>query len=107
MPVNLQKHQSFYICLGDSDEKLCGVMNKVQGQAFKINISFLRHLLKNEYYLDLLAHYLESFTFRIRKFTNYVGSTLSNLIKTIAHARFEQFILKLDKALDGYKFYLQ
>lgn len=44
----------FYIYLGDNYEKLCGVMNKLQGQAFKINSSFLHHLLKNEYYLDLV-----------------------------------------------------
>ncbi|KAL4336272.1 hypothetical protein GQ457_07G000170 [Hibiscus cannabinus] len=95
----------FYIYLGDNYEKLCGVMNKLQGQAFKINSSFLHHLLKNEYFLDLLAHYLESFTFRMRKFTNYVGSTLSTLIKNIQRARFEQFILKVAKAPYGYKLY--
>lgn len=42
------KVHHFYIDLGSDCTKLCGVMNKLQGQAFQIHSDWLQYLLSNE-----------------------------------------------------------
>jgi DNA-directed RNA polymerase len=110
---------------GHDHKKLCNVMNKLQSQPFEINSDWLKYILNNEqlfvqkgllspgFYAKLnpaearillrdvyLKHEAE-----LKQFTNF-ANLYESLCKDIQLARYEQFILKLATAYDGYTFYL-
>ncbi|XP_061368161.1 probable DNA-directed RNA polymerase [Gastrolobium bilobum] len=73
----------FYIDIGKNggdSKKLCDVMNKLQLQAFQINSDWLKYLLDNEM------------------------SFVESVCKDIQCSRYEDFIIKLALAYDGYHF---
>lgn len=116
----------FYIDIGKEDnyKKLCNVMNKLQNQAFKINTDCLNYIHKNEKFLVeygyLMPSYLASMNIKdvsillreshmkdevINKLCSF-NDLLHTLCKNLQRARYEQLILKLAIAYDGYHFYL-
>lgn len=122
--VNLN---NFYIDLseyGGDYKKLCDVMNKLQLQAFQINSQFLNFLKRNE---DLLVEG----DFLKPRFLAYVNvndvidivrdfymadeamkkicsfsEVLQAICKDIQSARYEDSVIKLSSAYEGYKLYL-
>ncbi|XP_020594099.1 uncharacterized protein LOC110034152 [Phalaenopsis equestris] len=118
-------HYSLYIGRGKGDsKKLCGVMNTLQGQAFKINSDWLKYILENENsfveYGYLKPRFLVSLNLKkaydllrefhmkdkvINQFCSF-SELLQTLNKNIQCSRYEDFIIKLAIAYDGYHFYL-
>lgn len=105
-------------------KKLCDIMNKLQNQAFQINRDWLLYILKNENLLVeygyLKPRFLVSVNFQkasdllrefhmkdkvINKLCSF-SELLQTLNKNIQCSRYEDLIIKLAKAYDGYHFYL-
>jgi len=119
-------HNHFGIILGTNDDylKLCGVMNKLQSQPFEINRIWLEFfhkyddLLVAEGYLmkrELASLKLKEVSDELRNF--YMDDTevhkicsysdmVSTLCKCLQRARYEDMLLKLADAYNGYQFYL-
>lgn len=114
----------FYIDIGDNYEDLCRVMNKLQRQAFQINSIWLKYILENENLLVdsglLMPRFLASMNIKeisiflrefymkdevINKLCSY-NDLLQIINKNIQRSRYENLILHLASAYDGYKFYL-
>lgn len=116
----------FYIDIGRGKnyEKLCIVMNKLQGQSFKINSYWLKYLQDNENsfveYGLLMPRFLSSLNLKdvsnllrefhmkdeaINKLCSF-SELLETLSKNIQRSRYENLIMKLAQAYDGYNFYL-
>ncbi|GLU24484.1 hypothetical protein SLE2022_404150 [Rubroshorea leprosula] len=116
----------FYIDLGKDQNYmyLCDVMNKLQGQAFKINSYWLNYILENENHLVklglLMPRFLASMNIKevnillrefymkdevINKLCTF-NELLHTLCKNIQRSRYENLVIKLAKAYDGYNFYL-
>ena len=120
-------YNNFYIDISQSGgnyEKLCSVMNKLQGQAFKVNRIWL-NVIKTE--TDLLVkqgvlqprflaslnindvsnllreHYMRDAS--MQKLCDF-SDCLKTVCKDIQNARYEEFIINLADAYDGYDFYL-
>jgi len=116
----------FYIDIseGDNSSKLCEVMNKLQSQKFQINRSLLDFIYDNNELLVENGMILPEFLSRVnnkdvssllRKYylNDQVISKeyrfddlLSSIYKIIQGCRYEQTMLRLSKALDGYDIYL-
>ncbi|XP_017985382.1 PREDICTED: probable DNA-directed RNA polymerase [Theobroma cacao] len=117
---------NFYIDIGRDNNYmyLCSVMNKLQRQPFQINSDWLKYIQINE---DLFVEYgylmpkflssmnIKNVSFLLREFymkdevINKICSfneLLQTLNKSIQRARYEQLIIKLAIAYEGYKFYL-
>lgn len=113
---------NFYIEILNSYEDLCGVMNKLQHQAFQINSQFFKYLLENEKgyihsasfnpgFLAFMNITKVSFKLRelymkdevIKKFCSF-NEILNIVHKHIQRSRYENFILNLALAYDGYQF---
>ncbi|KAG6621672.1 hypothetical protein I3842_Q008800, partial [Carya illinoinensis] len=116
----------FYIYIGGETnyKKLCLVMNKLQGQAFQINSLWLKYLEDNvDLFVEsglLMPRFLSSMN--IKDVTNLLrefhmkdevinklcgfNELLHTLSKNIQRSRYENLIIKLAKAYDGYHFYL-
>ena len=115
---------NFYIDIGREENymDLCRVMNKLQRQAFQINSDWLKYIQDNE---DLLVEYgylmprflasmnIKDVSILLREFhmkdevINKLCSfseLLHTLCKNIQRSRYEQLIIKLAIAYDGYKF---
>lgn len=114
----------FYIDIGDNYEDLCRVMNKLQRQAFQINSNWLKFLLANEkLFVEsglLMPRFLASMNIKevsillrefymmdevINKLCSF-NDLLQIINKNIQRSRYENLILNLASAYDGYKFYL-
>ncbi len=116
----------FYIDIGREKnyEKLCLVMNKLQGQAFQINSHWLKCLKYNEdSFVEsglLMPRFLSSMNIKdvsnllrefhmkdevINKLCNF-SELLHTLSKNIQRSRYENLIMKLAQAYEGYHFYL-
>ena len=117
---------NFYIDIGRDDnyKTLCEIMNKLQSQCFKINSDWLKFIQDNEALLVennlLMPKFLASMNINdvsnllrklymkddaIKKLSSF-NDMLSTLFKNIQRARYEQLIIKLAIAYDGYHFYL-
>lgn len=117
--------QHFYIDIGRADhdhKKLCDVMNKLQRQAFRINSDWLKFLLDHEdlfvEYGYLMPRFLASLNIKdvsslLRKFhtedkvINQLCSfseLLHTLCKNIQRSRYENLIIKLAIAYEGFHF---
>lgn len=117
---------NFYIDIGRGDnyESLCRVMNKLQLQAFQINSDWLNYIQANEEkFVEcgyLMPRFLASVNIKdasiiLREFLmkneviNKICSfseLLHTLCKNIQRSRYENLIIKLATAYDGYQFYL-
>ncbi|XP_058075836.1 probable DNA-directed RNA polymerase [Magnolia sinica] len=105
-------------------EKLCSVMNKQQRQAFQINSDWLKYLKENEdKFVEiglLMPKFLASMNIKdvsillrefhmkdevINKLCSFT-ELLQTVSKNIQRACYEQLILKLATAYEGYNFYL-
>lgn len=114
----------FYIDIGENYEKLCKVMNKLQGQPFEINSVWLNYIQENEHSFVknglLMPRFLASMNIKdvsnilrehymkddvIKQFCSY-SDLIQTLCKNIQRSRYEQLIIKLAKAYEGYQFYL-
>lgn len=114
----------FYIDIGENSEKLCKVMNKLQGQPYEINSDWLNYIKMNEDMFVkngyLMPTFLSSMNLNdvsnslrelhmkddvIKQLCSF-SELLETLGKNIQRSRYEQLILKLAKAYDGYQFYL-
>lgn len=116
----------FYIDIGREKnyEKLCVVMNKQQGQAFKINSYWFKFIQDNEdSFVEsglLMPRFLSSMNIKdvsnllrefhmkdevIKKLCSF-SELLRTLSKNIQRSRYENLIMKLAQAYDGYHFYL-
>lgn len=116
----------FYIYIGGDTnyKKLCLVMNKLQGQAFQINSFWLKYLEDNvDLFVEsglLMPRFLSSMNIKdvtnllrefhmkdevINKLCSF-NELLHTLSKNIQRSRYENLIIKLAKAYDGYHFYL-
>lgn len=117
---------NFYIDIGRKDnyKNLCSVMNTLQSQAFKINSDWLKYLIKQEDTLVengfLMPGFLANINIKevsillrefymkdevIKKLCSF-NELLHTLCKNIQRSRYDQLIIKLAMAYDGYKFYL-
>ncbi|XP_020251012.1 uncharacterized protein LOC109828426, partial [Asparagus officinalis] len=104
--------------------KLCDIMNKLQNQAFQINSDWLQYIENNEKLLVdygyLKPRFLVSLNLKkasdllrefhmkdkdINKLCSF-SELLQTLNKNIQCSRYEDLIIKLAKAYDGYHFYL-
>lgn len=104
--------------------KLCDIMNKLQNQAFQINSDWLQYIINNEQslveYGYLKPRFLVSLNLKkasdllrefhmmdkvINKLCSF-SELLQTLNKNIQCSRYEDLILKLARAYDGYHFYL-
>lgn len=114
----------FYIDLKENYQTLCDVMNKLQNQPYRIN-SKLLNFINNEYEnfvnagllmpkiltrMNILkvAPYLREIYMndkRIQKILSY-SDLLQILSNFIQRASYDNFIIKLATAYDGYDFYL-
>ncbi|KAF3452229.1 hypothetical protein FNV43_RR08327 [Rhamnella rubrinervis] len=116
----------FYIDIGQENnyDRLCQVMNKLQSQPFSINSDWLNYIQANEHLLVeygyLMPRFLASMNIKdvsnslreshmkddvIRQLCSF-SELLHTLCKNIQRSRYEQLIIKLAKAYDGYQFYL-
>lgn len=105
--------------------KICSVMNKLQSQPFEINSEWLQYLMDNEEKLvdqgllyprfisylsinDASSLLREYFLMDEKMIKNpFSFSRLFDILcKDIQRARYEEFLIKLANAYDGYKFYL-
>lgn len=113
----------FYIELNENYEDLCMIMNKLQSQPFEVNSSFLSYIRSNESLLVDQGLILPIFLSKLKikdvyeifknKYYSYnfsKGVRLSTLFKELSQliqrAGYEQYILKLAIAYEGYRFYL-
>lgn len=113
-------YDHFYIRLEDPS-RLCAVLNKLQSQAFQINrqvLSFILEyrdaleeagLLMNRYLakvnLEDAAKLLRACHTEDRSVGKY-SKLLNDFAKRVQRARYEEFVLNLACAYDGYQFYL-
>ncbi|YP_010185125.1 hypothetical protein LI410_mgp059 (mitochondrion) [Apium graveolens] len=115
---------NFYIELHENSSiELCGIMNKLQSQPFKVNSSFLSYIRTNESLLVEQGLILPSFLSKLKIKDIYeklkklyysyhfsksvrLATLLKELMKLIQRAGYEQYILKLAIAYEGYRFYL-
>lgn len=117
---------NFYIDIGGNFNcaNLCSVMNKLQSQAFQINSPWLRNIEENkELFVEngyLMPFFLSSLNIKdvssllrdfymkdavISKICSF-SELLNSFNKNIQRSRYEQLIINLAKAYDGYNFYL-
>lgn len=113
---------NFYIDIGDNYEKRCSVMNKLQRQAFQINSDWLKFLFANEnLFVEsglLMPRFLAFMNIKevsillrefymkdevIKKLCSFT-ELLNTIHKNIQRSRYENLILNLASAYDGYKF---
>nr|WAO26101.1 DNA-directed RNA polymerase [Daucus carota subsp. sativus]WAO26134.1 DNA-directed RNA polymerase [Daucus carota subsp. sativus]WAO26171.1 DNA-directed RNA polymerase [Daucus carota subsp. sativus] len=107
----------------DNSTELCDIMNKLQSQPFKVNSSFLSYIRQNESLLVEQGLILPSFLSKLqikdiyekfkKKYYSYhfsksvrLATLFKELMKLIQRAGYEQYILKLAIAYEGYHFYL-
>lgn len=114
--------KNFDIDIGDDYERLCKVMNKLQRQPFEINSDWLNYILMNEdrfvEYGYLMPRFLASMNIKdvsyflrefhmkddvIKRLCSF-SELLHTLCKNIQRSRYEQLIIKLAKAYNGYQF---
>jgi len=122
--LSTSDHNHFGIMIGTNDDylKLCGVMNKLQSQPFEINSMWLKFLHDNydvlvaEGYLmkrELASLKLKEVSDELRNF--YMDDTevhkicsYSDMVSTLwlclQRARYEDMLLKLADAYNGYQF---
>lgn len=116
----------FHITFGKTDksENMCDVMNKLQRQAFQINNSFLHYIKEYENELINYGYLMPEFLSTMRIQDVYIllreiyiknkeihkvcsfSELIDFLSKNIQRSRYEQFLIKLADAYNGYKFYL-
>ena len=119
-------NKNFYIDISGEERNmnLCRIMNKLQGQSFKINSNWLNILqeYENQFVENgyLMPRFLSSLnvkgaSYLLREFylKDEVIKTLCSfsellqtLYKNIQRSRYENFIIKLAIAYNGYTFYL-
>lgn len=114
----------FYIDIGRGNnyETLCNVMNKLQSQAFQINSDWLRYIIENESLLVeygyIMPRFLSSLNIKdvsdllrefymkdkdIKSLCSF-SELLHTLCKNIQRSRYDNFIIKLATAYNGYNF---
>lgn len=115
---------NYYIDIKEDYNRVCNIMNKLQGQPFKINSKWLYYI--NDFYSDfvdsglLMPKFLNNVNMKeistllrefymnnelYKKLFNF-NNLLHDLHKDVQRAHYENLVLKLAMAYDGYKFYL-
>nr|CBJ20748.1 hypothetical protein [Beta vulgaris subsp. maritima] len=125
--------KNFFIYFGKFEDSLslkkaadlCEVMNKLQSQGFKINSEFLQLILKYEESFVHTGYLMPSFLTKrnindvselvrnlyiaaeqkLRHLTDY-SSLIQTFVTNIQRARYEQTLIEMASAYDGYTFYL-
>lgn len=114
----------YYINIEGNHEKICSIMNKLQGQAFQINEDMLGEITENySKFVEsglLMPRFLSNIKMKditpllrenymkdaeIRKLKSF-DNLLHQLQKDIQRARYENLIINMANAYTGYKFYL-